>query len=154
MTQGFQSGDVYTDGKAFLFHHDCGFAFLCGSIRDAFLRDVYSLMKEGGRRFVLFSEKEYITHFFEKYPDASINTRYFYTHTGQPVSAVNKLYTIKKIGREMTDQLDGKITPLFSWNPEAFLRKGFGYAVVNGDTPVSWAFSAAVSNYEVDTNVR
>ena len=36
MTQGFQSGDIYTDGKALLFHHDCGFAFLSGDIDDAF----------------------------------------------------------------------------------------------------------------------
>ncbi len=154
MTQGFQSGDIYTDGKALLFHHDCGFAFLCGSIGDAFLYDVYSLMKEGGRRLVLFSEKEYITHFFEKLPNVSITTRYFYSYTGQPVSAVNNLYTVKKIDREMTDHLDGKITPSFSWNIDAFFQKGFGYAVICDKTPVSWAFSAAVSSDEVDIGVE
>ena len=28
--EGFQQGDVFTDGKAALFWHNCGFAFLCG----------------------------------------------------------------------------------------------------------------------------
>ena len=154
MTQGFQSGDIYTNGNALLFHHDCGFAFLCGSIDETFLCDVYSLMKESERRLVLFSEKEYISHYFEKFSEVSINTRYFYSYTGQPVSTANKLYTIKKIDREMTDHLDGKITPSFSWNTGAFLQKGFGYAVIRDDMPVSWAFSAAVSNDEVDIGVE
>ena len=154
MVQGFQGGDIYTDGNAFLFHHDCGFAFLCGSITDAFLSDVYSLMKDVGRRLVLFSENEYITCFFEKYPDASINTRYFYSYAGHPVSAVNYLYTIKKIDRATIDQLAGKITPSFSWITDVFLQKGFGIAVICDDMPVSWAFSAAVSNDEVDIGVE
>ena len=45
MIQGYQSGDIYTDGKALLFHHDCGFAILCGDIGDNFLCDVYYLIK-------------------------------------------------------------------------------------------------------------
>ena len=154
MTQGFQSGYIYTDGKGFLFHHDCGFAFLCGDIGDDFLSDVYSLMRKTERRLVLFSEKEYITHFFEKLSDTSINTRYFYTYDGQDVSGENKTYPIKKIDEEMIDRLDGKITPSFSWNTDAFLQKGFGYAVISDDMPVSWAFSAAVSNDEVDIGVE
>ena len=68
MTQGYQSGEAYTDGKAMLFHHDCGFAFLCGDTEETFLNDVYSLMKRSQRRFVLFSEKEYITRYFKATP--------------------------------------------------------------------------------------
>lgn len=154
MTQGFQSGDIYTDGKAVLFHHDCGFAFLCGDIGDTVLSDVYSLMRKTERRLMLFSEKEYITHFFEKLPDISINTRYFYTYDGQDVSEENKIYPIKRIDRVTIGQLDGKITPSFSWNTDDFLQKGFGYAVISDDIPVSWAFSAAVSNDEVDIGVE
>lgn len=154
MTQGYQSGDTYTDGKAMLFHHDCGFAFLCGDTEETFLNDVYSLMKRSQRRFVLFSEKEYITRFFEKMPDIQINERFFYEYADQGVLTESRAYSIKKIDNELLGRLDGTITPSFSWNADSFLKNGFGYAVMCENTPVSWAFSAAVCNDEVDIGVE
>ena len=103
---------------------------------------------------MVFSEKEYITNFFEKMSDIQISERYFYTYAKQGVLTESNSYSTERIDRDLIGRLDGTITPLFSWNADSFLKNGFGYAVICENTHVSWAFSAAVSNDEVDIGVE
>ena len=51
--------------------------------------------------------------------------------------------------------MQGKVTPHLFWgSSEAFLRGGQGYCLLHDGQPASWAFSAAVSDRELDIGVE
>ncbi|MBQ5310922.1 MAG: hypothetical protein ILP19_02625, partial [Oscillospiraceae bacterium] len=149
MTQGYQHGDIYTDGRAVLFHHDCGFAFLSGTAGEDTLEAVYSLMDNCGRRFVLFSEDDGITEFLSKKPGIHTDMRYFYEYSGAQKKALPGGMELREIDSDIISALDGRIVPAFSWSTDRFLSRGKGFAVMCGDEAASWAFSAAVSGDEI-----
>ncbi|MBQ5317046.1 MAG: GNAT family N-acetyltransferase [Oscillospiraceae bacterium] len=157
MAQGIQGGDMYTDGEAVLFHHDCGFGLLAGDMSIAFLDDVYELMKNCGRRLVLFSERSDVTERFASRADIRTDLRYFYEYKGSddiPVTAPKRGFTVERIDAGNIDRLNGRIVPSFSWKRDVFLKNGFGFAVMCGGKAASWAFSAAVSDTETDIGVE
>ena len=56
---------------------------------------------------------------------------------------------------EILQKISGKITPAFSWPEDAdFLERGSGFCVLQDGLPAAWAFSAAVSENEVDIGVE
>ena len=153
MTQGYQGGDIYTNGRAVLFHHDCGFAFLAGETDESTLEEVFSLMQKSSRRLVLFSEQREITDFFAAKPGICTDMRYFYTYSGGRPYTLRDGYSVKRIDSSIAERLEGRITPSFSWKGD-FLSKGAGFAVMHGEEAASWAFSAAVSDTETDIGVE
>ena len=51
--------------------------------------------------------------------------------------------------------MKGRITPYFSWNnADDFLAKGKGYCIITNGEISAWAFSASVSNNEIDIGVE
>ena len=160
IAEGFQQGDVFTDGEAALFWHSCGFAFLCGRYDTALLEELRSRFFDPAdlpaRRFVLFSEDAETVQFFRNQPQIEAQERYYFTHDGT-MPALPSLpagFRIAPMGAAILPELHGKITPRFSWTEDAFLRHGAGFCVMHGDVPAAWAFSAAVSREEVDIGVE
>ncbi|MCD7724982.1 MAG: GNAT family N-acetyltransferase [Clostridiales bacterium] len=73
-----------------------------------------------------------------------------YNDNAEPVF-VSGNYTLKTIGISETRKMKGKIISAFSWdNAEDFLLKGKGYCIVINDNIAAWAFSAAISEREID----
>jgi RimJ/RimL family protein N-acetyltransferase len=61
----------------------------------------------------------------------------------------------EKIAGQLLRSVKGRITPAFSWqSPETFQQNGMGFCAVCGDIPAGWAFSAAVSDNEIDIGVE
>lgn len=153
---GIQSGDIYEDGGTALIWHKCGFAVLVGERRADRLAFVYDLIKNGGRRLVLFADDEETALFFKEKPDIAVGTRYFYTFEKResPRTELPEGFSISEINAGNIGGLNGRIIPAFSWDNEEFLEKGKGYCVIHENEPVSWAFSAAVSGNELDIGVE
>ena len=64
-------------------------------------------------------------------------------------------YDLCELGEELFDTVEGRVTPRFSWRTsEEFLRNGKGICVLHGERAAAWAFSAAVSDYEMDIGVE
>ena len=62
---------------------------------------------------------------------------------------------IKPIDASILPRLDGRIKPSFSWDSdEQFLKNGAGFCAMQGETPAAWAFSAAVSDTQIDIGVE
>ncbi len=166
IAEGIQPGEIYTDQDSALFWHHSGFAFLFGPCEEAFLSCVYDhfLSTEStlSRRFVLFAENENVKQFFRKKKNLTWGKRYFFEY---PNKSAKRFYAggkglsgnlrVCEISRELLDKIEGTITPYFSWADScAFLRRGKGYCVVDGETAAAWAFSAAVSGEEMDIGVE
>ena len=109
--------------------------------------------KEKGERFVLFCENERLGRYFEMNSGVKVEKRYFFELAQQSpgVTALPQGFVIKPIDASILPRLDGRIKPSFSWeSDESFLQKGVGFCAMYGDTPAAWAFSAAVSDREID----
>lgn len=153
--EGRQSGDIYTDGRAVLFWHRCGFAAVGGEVSENFIYEVKKLMQDSERRLVLFADDEIAEHFGEGYAKAR---RLFFEY---PEGKAVKQYPLPE-GYEMSllmpwliPQLTGRIVPAFSWeNDRQFLDHGTGFCVTHEDRPCAWAFTAAVGGDEVDIGVE
>ena len=62
---------------------------------------------------------------------------------------------LKIIDAEILSKMKGRITPYFSWsNANDFLSNGKGYCVITNGEIAAWAFSAAVSDNEIDIGVE
>lgn len=149
-----QDGRIYTDGKAFLLHHHCGFSFLFGDTDSAFLDTVGEMLLQPpqGKRMLLFASNDKITQHFA---DARYtqDKRLFFRYPAQipPHSDIHA----ECITAAHLASISGKITPAFSWNhAEQFLENGCGYCIMQDDIPTAWAFSAAVSEQEIDIGVE
>ena len=162
IAQGFQRGDVFVNGRSAIFWHDAGFAFLCGDWDGAFLREVHaaflSLQAETPRRFVLFAEEERAVDYFSRQDGLVLERRFFFeiqktlAATSQPVPSP---FTLRAIDGAWLEKIEGRITPRFSWRSAAdFLEKGTGFCLTAGETVAAWAFSAAVSDCEIDIGVE
>ena len=157
MTEGEQTGDIFTDGKAVLFWHYCGFGCISGEADSAFLDNVHRLMKEGGRRLVLFADDR-TAAYFEGCEDTVTEKRLFFEYPEDRQAEQHPVpdgYEIGLLTPWQVPQLTGRIVPAFSWeNDRQFLDGGTGFCVTYQGKPCAWAFSAAVSSEEVDIGVE
>ena len=163
IAEGFQSGDIYVnDGdhiESVFFWHYCGFGYLSGEASDAFLRDVYEEMasEKKSRRLVLISNDEKVIRFFRQ-KNARLDSRIEYAYQGkiqEPAAFKKEKFSVEEIDGDSISRIEGRIIPAFSWeSAEQFLKNGFGYIAVQGETVCAVAFSAAVSSEEIDIGVE
>lgn len=160
--QGLQKGDIYTVSGHKLYHHLCGFAFCFGESEDAVCKEIYSRFLSPDavtdRRFVLFVSDRKAKDFFGAKEDLNISCRYFFEYQHKEPPEIRELpqgMRFCEIGRELFNKLPGRITPLFSWdNADDFVKNGKGICIMKGDEPAAWAFSAAVSDKELDIGIE
>lgn len=158
--QGYQKGEITELSGCRIILHNCGFAFMYGIPRARDLTELVLLMhtaKEKGERFVLFCENKRLGRYFEMNSGVKVEKRYFFELAQQSsgVTALPQGFVIKPIDASILPRLDGRIKPSFSWESgESFLQKGVGFCAMYGDTPAAWAFSAAVSDREIDIGVE
>ena len=69
---------------------------------------------------------------------------------------VDSLASIKSVlDKDILSKLEGRIIPAYSWNSsEDFLEKGKGYCILHGNEIVTVAFTAAISDTEVDIGIE
>lgn len=158
--QGYQQGEQITLSGCRIVRHNCGFAFIFGIPTARDLEQILFLMhtaKEKGERFVLFCENERFGRYFEMNSGIKVEKRYFFElaqdKSGDIILPEN--FVMKPIDADILPRLDGRIKPSFSWEcGERFLKNGKGFCAMYGDTPAAWAFSAAVSDREIDIGVE
>ncbi|MDE7364383.1 MAG: GNAT family N-acetyltransferase, partial [Ruminococcus sp.] len=64
-------------------------------------------------------------------------------------------FKLCEIRKELFYKINGNVTPLFSWdNVSEFFEKGKGYCIVNGENVAAWAFTAAISDEEIDIGIE
>ena len=157
MTDGRQSGDIYTDGRAVLFWHHCGFGCISGDADSAFIDGVYRLMKNGGRRLVIFADKK-LKEQFSCFEDITAERRLFFEFPDDAPAPAYKLpdgFDMSVLDNRLIPQLTGRIVPAFSWEDDRqFLKNGYGCCVTCDGKPCAWAFSAAVGGDDVDIGVE
>ena len=164
IAEGFQDGDIIADNEkdthAVLFWHYCGFAYLTGTVTEAFLEKIYKdyFMRETTRRFVLITDDTNVIRFFSGKESILLDQRREYRFDrGQIIPDVNAEtdLTIERINASNIRAIKGRIIPAFSWADDAsFLTKGFGYVAMDGDQFAAAAFSSAVSSKEVDIGIE
>lgn len=165
ITQLYQQGDIFTKAKTefktILFWHYSGFAFISGEYDECFLGSVYDMIsdkyRKNNRRLILLNDDKRTIDYFKNKDDIEIERRYFFEYDqsyNEPLALPNNC-EIKVIDSELISKIHGRITPYFSWSSaEDFLSKGKGYCVVINDTVAAWAFSAAISDEEIDIGVE
>ena len=157
--QGYQQGRIFELESCTLIWHLCGFAFLCGEASQKDCESIFGLMEDAGaegKRLVLFSEKTSVEKAFMKL-GAKADDRIFFEYAREKNTDIMLPdgFEMRRIDAENIGKLDGRIKPSFSWeSDESFLAKGVGFCVMHGDTPAAWAFSAAVSDDEIDIGVE
>ncbi len=161
VAERFQAGNMFAGEGSLLVWHDCGFAFLYGKCGREFLDEVYDTFLAPGsvnkRRFVLFADNERLTEYFGGRERLALERRLFFEYDRSTAEEVplREGFELREIDRGNIGLINGRITPAFSWtDSEAFLEKGKGFCVFDGDTPAAWAFSAAVSGGEIDIGVE
>lgn len=158
IVEGFQHGDIYANSRSVLFWHYSGFAFLYGEYDESFLDFVSDLMMNADRRFILFTNDTPVENYFRKNKNTVIEKRLFFEYGKDVPPEIPKLpdgFELCEINAELIEKISGNITPYFSWDSaESFLEKGKGYCIVKGDTVAAWAFSAAVSYWEIDIGIE
>lgn len=162
----YQPGDIYVNPQsgcnAVLFWHYSGFAFISGEYNESFLESVYEIVIDENnmnpRRFILFSDEKYIENYFGNKENVDIEYRHFFEYKNQNCNlnyALPHNCEIKVIDDRILSKMEGRITPYFSWeHPEEFVAKGRGYCIISDGNIAAWAFSAAISDDEIDIGVE
>ena len=163
IVQLYQQGDVFTkcafDWRTVLFWHYSGFAFIVGEYDEEFLGMIYKMISEknsNNRRFILFNCDKRIDNYFVHKENVAVEKRCFFEYNENINAVVSSTdYQVKVIDAESIKKIKGRITPAFSWdNMDDFLMKGKGYCIaINGEI-AAWAFSAAISDKEIDIGVE
>ncbi len=163
IAEGYQKGDILVysaeNYKAVLFWHYCGFAFISGEYDDKFLNEVYDISSENvnQQRFILLTDDNYIADFFKAKEGVSVEKRYFYEYGG---TAYTDIILPEGCELEIIDDknirnIKGRITPYFSWDSDDdFLTRGRGYCLICDGEIAAWAFTAAISDNEIDIGVE
>lgn len=162
IANGFQQGDIFSNSHSFLYWHYCGFAFLYGVCDKCFLESIYDMFFDSrntnSRRFILFISNEFTELFFRNKGNVTIERRYFFEYKKDCPGVIPDLpvgYKLCEINNDLLNKLDGSITPCFSWNNQNdFLEKGKGYCITEGNNVVAWAFTAAISDEEIDIGIE
>ena len=162
IVQLYQHGDLFkkceSDCRTILFWHYSGFAFITGEYDEEFLEMIYKMIIENNskRRFILFNNDNRIDDYFAHKEKITIEKRYFFEYNEKfaPCYFLND-YQVKSIDIEAINKMEGRITPAFSWNDmDEFLAKGKGYYMEINGKIAAWAFSAAISDKEIDIGVE
>ena len=155
VVNGMQSGEIYTEEKAALIWHHCGFAWHCGEYGKSFLDGIERLRTEGSRRLVLFTEDGKVREYFEAC-GASVGRRLFFKYGGGKTEAVlPEGFEPKLIGAELFESLEGRVVPKLFWrDAEEYLRSGTGFCLMCGSDPAAWAFTASSDGRESDIGVE
>ncbi|MBQ7046618.1 MAG: GNAT family N-acetyltransferase [Oscillospiraceae bacterium] len=165
IAEGYQQGEIFvnslTDCKSVLFWHYSGFAFVSGEYDEVFLEEIYDIISDKNetnpRRFILFADKEQTVSFFRNRENIDIERRYFFEYNKDLTETIELPCDcdLKSIDAEIMSEMKGRITPYFSWNnADDFLAKGKGYCIITNGEISAWAFSASVSNNEIDIGVE
>ena len=162
VAENIQDGDIYTDGKAALFRHCGGFAFLYGEYDENTLEWIYDNFLSPDsitiRRFVLFTADDRAIRFFTDKENISVDKRYFFEYPeNAPAREILLPDNIRlcEITEELCGRIQGFVVPSLYWNGSSnFLKSGKGYCAMDGDIPAAWAFSSAVSADETDIGVE
>ena len=158
VAEGVQSGAVYTDGNAVLFHHFCGFAHIAGDPDSAFLAEIAARFfgeTPPLGRFVLITARPEIRAFFAAQPGIAADERYYFRAESAPEIAVPAGFSASAVTPALLPRIHGRIIPSFSWASDAqFLRSGFGCCILDGETAAACAFSAAVTAQAADIGLE
>ncbi len=165
IAMGLQQGDIFVNSKnncrTVLFWHKCGFAHISGGYDEAFLDSLYDIIldKKGmnPRRFLLFADSR-TAEFYKNKENIEIERRYFFEYADNCNCAECILPNnceIKEIDTEILSEINGRITPYFSWSDsKEFLSNGKGFCLFEKGIAAAWAFSSAVSDEEIDIGVE
>ena len=64
-------------------------------------------------------------------------------------------FTLSKIDNEIYGKISGRVVPATFWDsPQAFLKKGAGYCLMDGDKVACTSFSAYTGNGQVDVGIE
>ena len=152
---GRQSGEVFSNGRAALIWHRCGFAWLAGEYGTDVLEEVLRLKAESERRLVLFTADEQAVRFFEA-RGAQTGRRYFFEyHAGRKEPRLPEGFEARDIDAKLFGRLSGRVLPAVFWNDaEQFLKNGKGICIMRQGEPAAWAFSASADGLELDIGVE
>ena len=157
---GIQPGDIFAGPRSALIWHRCGFAHVFGECEREFLEEIYGMFfrRETERRFVLFATDGRVKRLFLEKGGVAVELRYFFEYPedrSPDVPALPAGYCLSETDERLFERIEGGITPLFSWEGrDVFLEKGKCFCVTDGELPAAWAFSAAVSDSEIDIGVE
>ena len=152
-----QSGIVLADDtmQTILVWHCCGFAFLYGRYDRPFLETVGQMLRNPTlySQMLLFAPDDDTAAYFQNQGGFLSEQRLFFRYPAEKCPPECNAATI--ITPEILPQIQGKITPAFSWTASAdFLKNGRGFCVMQDNMPAAWAFSAAISDQEIDIGVE
>ena len=165
LVEGLQNGEIYVDNDenptAVLIWHYCGFAHIVGECSEEFIGETIKMMKNPpdghSGRMVLQAENDIrLVGLMQKDPMVRRHERYVFRFIGEknniPLEMESKL---KKVSSDNYERMTGRIVPTFSWkSQEAFLKKGFGYCLIEDERMAACAFSSGISNDYVDIGVE
>ena len=166
IAQEVQVGDVFANSdhafQSVLFWYCSGFAFLAGEAEEAFLACVYELLADKNctnpRRFVLLKDDRRAEQFLLSKGGVDRRRRALFVYGENPLVSSDRLpagYEWREIDGEWLARVQGRVTPALFWqSPEAFLERGKGFCAVRGGDIAAWAFSAAVSDRQIDIGVE
>ena len=157
IAEGFQSGNIYVnegaDVETVLFWHDCGFAYISGTVSERILREILNdVCHQDKRRMLLITDADPAVRFFQQ-EGVEIGRRIEYEYAGQ-IDSTDKDIEIRKINSVNIHAITGRIIPSFSWKEAEFHKNGCGYVAFDGERYCGTAFSAAVSAEEIDIGVE
>lgn len=165
--EGRQVGRVFVDSvkniNSALFWHYCGFSYLTGNPSEAFLNDISLLIKQeyepNQRRCVLHINNDDLDNYFSNVSGIIRAEQYRFLFKQDKSDECSLLlkngYEIRELDEKILSKLDGRIIPSFSWgSTDDFLEKGKGYCILDENEVVTVAFTAAISDTEVDIGIE
>ena len=157
VAEGVQTGTLYTDENRhiLLVRHVCGFALLYGAYTEETLREIGEMILHPApfSRMLLFAPDDTAAEYFSRQADFTLEQRLFFRYGAKKLPPEQPAVT--RLTPELTAQIQGKITPAFSWDDmDDFAERGTGFCAVQDGVPAAWAFSAAVSEREIDIGVE
>ena len=159
IAEGRQSGSIFADlpeaPECVLFWHYCGFAYLSGVVSEILLDEIaVDICRRDRRHMVLITDDDAVLRWLtDRQYAVARRIEYEYGGTGRG-SRMPAGIRMERIDAGNLKRITGRIVPAFSWEGDGFLRGGFGYAAFDGDAFCGVAFSAAVSDDEVDIGVE
>lgn len=158
----FQPGDIFSVFHCFLYRHYCGFSFLYGSYDEDSLESIYALLFDNNdtnsKRAILFVTDEVAYQFFSQKDNVVIQRRNFFEYKKDCPSVIPDLpsgYTMHEINYNLLKKINGNITPALFWDDAThFLEKGKGFCIIYGNNVAAWAFTAAISDEEIDIGIE
>ena len=125
-------------------------------------RSVYELLADKNctnpRRFVLLKDDRRAEQFLLSKGGVDRRRRALFVYGENPLVSSDRLpagYEWREIDGEWLARIQGRVTPALFWqSPEAFLERGKGFCAVRGGDIAAWAFSAAVSDRQIDIGVE